>query len=334
MFEETIDRSASPFAPTPEPWSGSVGEVSLTPFRKNSSTLCIRRPVPTRKHMWRGTSFADRLGELAVTCHGSRTLQDTLAKAAEEGDKRTLFEMAEKLCADPQLLIYLVEDKFANYFVQSLCEWVDDGLAVRILTIMLSAVASFGDLCVHQYGSHVVQGFIGRGQTQKFISIKLVEALSKDIPRIGTDFLGSICLVQAVKGLLTSCRLVAAIAPHTIELSLSRHGHLVVMETIAKASSQTLGLIEKTLADNLSLLLESEYGFRVVAHALDLEKNGKVNMKYSRVRLFAERLEFDQTHFKLINHIMTNFPTHPVVENDLIPRIIEIVKAGCVEQRE
>jgi hypothetical protein len=320
-----ICRSASPFGPTPEPWSLHNVELNST----------LRKPVPLRSSSIRQLSFIDRLEEMVVSCHGSRLLQEVIAKAVKDGDNRVLQDMCEKVLADPAFFVELCQDKFGNYFVQVLISAIESESICKFANILTNIESpSIADLCCHPYGSHVIQAMIRQAHDNKFVSMKLVEGLAFELLRIAPDFLGSICLVHAVKTLPTANKLLSVIAHNTVQLARSRHGHTVVIEALNRASSQTLGLIEKNLSNNLEFVLEDEFGLRVVLHSLELEKEGKVNPKYSRIKIFAERIKFDQVHFPLISYIIQNFPTHPAVESNLIPQIIDIVRNGSVPSRD
>ena len=307
--------SPSPRGLTPEPW---VHERKASP------------PPPPRRQT--RCAFKHRLVELATTCHGSRILQEELNRLHMAGDSAGVQELVQAV-VDAGCLADLCLDKFGNYFIQVLLAVVDDRTLTRLVQI-LTADASLATLCNHPYGSHVVQILISVARDNKAISSKLADSFAKAVVRIGVDYLGSICLVHAIETLPTSSRLIAAVAPHTLQLSLSRHGHGVMMKALERGSSQTLGLIETHLAKNLGELVRNDFGWRVVLHALELEKDGKVNSKYSRVRLFVHHIEFDHTFFKLINYIALTFSNDPVVEKELLPQIVEIVKTRVVPSRE
>ena len=311
MIGSPSNRTPSPFAPTPDLWLAP--EVAPSPV--------LRKPVPVRPRN-------GQPAELARTCHGSRLLQEQVMRM----DVRALQALVDEVVPS---LVDLAIDKFGNYFVQALVKVGDERIVSRIATVVCEegvgrGGVSFAELCTHTFGSHVVQILIARASESKTVSTKLVEALTKVAPIIGSDFLGSICLVHALRQLVTASRLAVGIAPYTRQLAVSRHGHLVVMEALERASSQTLGSIERELIADTEAIVESDFGFRVMVHALELEKAGKVSPKHSRVRLFVRNLRYTPNCFRLIDFILRNFCEHEAVQDELIPKVIEIIQLGHV----
>ena len=237
---------------------------------------------------------------------------------------RTLSDYC-RFVINSQMLISLTFDKFGNYFVQSLLKVADDTSYGLFIDCFVKDASTFARLATHAYGSHVVQLAIVLAGERKSASLKLVDCICKNVAYLSSDYLGAICLESAITLLPTSSKLLSVIAPLTSQLSTSRHGHMVVICALRNACSQTLGVMETEFAKHLESLVGNGYGFRVVIFALDMEKSGKINPKYSRVRLFIQNLKFSFHFFKLINHIILNFPSHPVVVNDLIPSIVRIV---------
>jgi hypothetical protein len=288
----------------------------------------VRRPTPFRG--------PDRLLESIKTCQGSRLQQEQIAKCK---DSRYAQVVAEQLL-NSNGLVEASLDKFGNYFIQALVEAVDDRTLFRLVAFFVSQELvtqqvnkpiSFSDVCMHSFGSHVIQVMIARGASNKAISMKLVDGLmGGNIEKLAVDFLGSICLVQALRTLPTASKLVAGIAPFTRVLSQSRHGHSVVIEALDRASSQTLGVMERELACDLEELACNDFSFRVIVHALEMEKAGKVSPKHSRVTLLVDKMKYNQECFRLIDYLLRNFVDHPSVQFDLIPKVVEIVKLGYV----
>lgn len=314
----SFGRSPSPFALTPELWLGN-DEQQQTP--------ALRRPTP-----WRSS---DRLLEMIKTCHGSRIQQEQITRCT---DPKYIQNIADQLIQS-NALVEASLDKFGNYFIQALIGAVDERTLFKItaflvthdlVTEQVSKPITFCDLCMHSFGSHVVQVLISRAVENKAVSMKLVDGLMSNVAKLAVDFLGSICLVQAMKSLPTASRLVAGIAPLTRVLSQSRHGHTVVIEALDRASSQTLGLMEKELASDLEQVVHNDFSFRVLVHALEMEKAGKVSAKHSRVALFVSHLKYNQKCFRLIDFMLRNFVDHETVQFELIPKVVEIVKLGYV----
>ena len=307
-------RSESPFAPTPELWLGDSHHP--TP---------VRCPVPRR----------GRLLEMIKTGHGSRLEQEQLTKS---GDPKYIQRMADEMLGTNGL-VEATLDKFGNYYVQALVQVVDDRTVLRIasaltaqdlITVQVEKPIQFSDLCAHSYGSHVVQVLIGRAETNKALAMKLIDAFLSNVAKIAVDFLGSICLIQALKKLNGVSRLVAGLAPFTRSLAQSRHGHAVVIEALDHASSQTLGSMERELVGDMDQMVSNDFSFRVIVHALEMEKAGKVSQKHSRVRLFVGCLNYNQKCFRLIDYLLRNFAEHQVVQEELIPKVVQIVQLGYV----
>lgn len=319
MLGSPYSRSESPFAPTPELWHEATEPATAAVEMKKPQ---VNRPSSIFE--------PSRLMELSTTCHGSRILQEELKKMSKLGDSLQLNKVANTVLSSNSRLLELCMDKFGNYFVQVLLTCVDAKMLARFASALTTDAGpvSFAKLCVHPFGSHVMQVLIESSKDNRLIAGKIAESMIQNIVFIATDFLGSICMAQAVKSLPTGNKLLSSIAPLSKELAMSRHGHTVLIETLEKGSSQTLGAIEKILVDNLEDILSSDFGFRVVVHALELEKAGKVSPKHSRVRLFVRAVELNQVTFKLIDYIIKNFEDHEAVQLELIPRIIEIVKAA------
>ena len=321
----SYSRNDSPFAPTPEIL---FGLLSGSPAPLVGSD--VKKPIPHRPSC---TSVLDpsRLFELVTTCHGSRILQDEVGKMTRLGDAVELHKVGVTVVSSGKLT-ELCMDKFGNYFIQALLGAIDVKMLARFASALTceAGPVTFAKLCVHPFGSHVIQVLISLSKGNRIVSNKIIESMTQNILFIATDFLGSICMVQAIKSLPTGNKLLSSIAPLTKELAMSRHGHTVLIETLERGSSQTLGIVEKIIVDNLDETVASDFGFRVIVHALELEKAGKVSPKHSRVALLVRALEFNQTTFKLIDHIIRNFEDHEAVQLELIPRIVEIVQAGHV----
>jgi hypothetical protein len=304
-------RSPSPFAPTPEIWADQS-----TPMR------C---PVPNRL----------KLLEVIKTGNGSRLQQEQLTRSM---DPKYVQRMADELLS-ANSLVEASLDKFGNYYIQALVQVVDERTLLRIAAVLTSdqlvteqvcKPIHFCDLCTHSYGSHVVQVLIARATMSKALSAKLTDAFLSNVAKIAVDFLGSICLIQALRKLPIVSKLVAGIAPFTRSLAQSRHGHSVVIEALNKASSQTLGIMERELIADVDQMVSNDFSFRVIVHSLEMEKAGKVSEKHSRVRLVISRIKYNQKCFRLIDYLLRNFAEHPAVQEDLIPKVIEIVQLGHV----
>ena len=309
--------------PTPEPWTGECPE---------DSPKLILKPIPRRmgsSEVYSRIPGVERIVELAKTCHGSRILQDEICNLRMLGNTHQLTEISNMILSRG-VLLDLTYDKFGNYFIQTLLGGVDAIQFVKFVEILTEDHKVFAQLATHTFGSHVVQLLMSLASTNKQASTRIVEALSKNIVYISSDYLGSICLLHAVDSLPTSSRLVASMAQFTRQLSVSRHGHTVIMKTLEKACSQTLGAIEKELAVNLEELVGDNFGFRVIEKSLELEKAGRVNPKYSRVTLFTKSLRFNYIFFPLINYLILNFSQHDAVQTDLLPKIFAIVEHGRV----
>jgi hypothetical protein len=312
-------RAPSPFAPTPE--------LFLEDHLPRSTSNSIKCPIPHR----------GRLMEMIKTGHGSRLQQEQLTKSS---DPKYVQRMADEMLSSNGL-VEATLDKFGNYYVQALVQVVDDKTVLRIanaltaselVTIQVEKPIQFSDLCAHSYGSHVVQVLIGRAESNKALAMKLIDAFLSNIAKIAVDFLGSICLIQALKKLSGVSRLVAGLAPFTRSLAQSRHGHAVVIEALDHASSQTLGVMEKELVGDMDQMVGNDFSFRVLVHALEMEKAGKISPKHSRVRLFVENLNYNQKCFRLIDYLLRNFAEHEIVNEELIPKVVQIVQLGYVPQ--
>lgn len=312
-----LSRSSSPFAPTPEPWST---------ISQSSDDVLVFKPVPIRADSRRG-AFSERTIELAKSCHGSRILQDEVNKMRLAGDKMRLNELAYQIL-DSQAVMDLTFDKFGNYFMQTLISGLSHQVLNKFVDVYVANPAQFARLALHSFGSHVVQLIISMCANNKVSSGKLVDCLSKNLLLLGCDFLGSICLLHAIESLPTSSKLISSIASYTCELSRSRHGHTVVMRALEKGCSQTLGVIEKELSSNMETMLASDYAFRVLVRSLELEKEGKVSCKHSRVTLYTKHVEFKFSHFRMINYLALNFPDHDAIKALLIPKMVQIVEDG------
>jgi hypothetical protein len=318
MIGSPSDRSPSPYAPTPELWLEAGFVIPTNP---------IHKPVATRR----------RLLDIIKTCHGSRLQQEQLTRST---DPKYVQKMAEELLATCNGLVEASLDKFGNYYVQALVQVVDERTVLRIASVLtsdqlvteqVSKPITFCDLCTHSYGSHVVQVLIGRGSTSKALSVKLMDAFLSNIAKISVDFLGSICIVQALQKLVGVSKLVAGIAQFTRSLSQARHGHCVIIEALNHASSQTLGIMERELiCGDIDQMVSNDFSFRAIVHALEMEKAGKVSDKHSRVRLVISNVNYNQKCFRLIDYLLRNFADHEAVQEDLIPRVIEIVQLGYV----
>ncbi len=318
-FLPSATRASSPFAPTPEPWST---------LSQSSDDVLVFKPIPRQsgKHGADNcVSFSERTVELAKCCHGSRVLQDEVNKMRLTGDKIRLNELAYQIL-DSQAVMDLTFDKFGNYFIQTLISGLSHQLLNKFVDEYVAIPAVFARLAVHSFGSHVVQLVISMCGNNKVSSGKLVDCLSRNLLQIGCDFLGSLCLLHAIESLPTSSKLISAIAPYTCELALSRHGHTVLIRALEKGCSQTLGVIEKELSTNIEELIANDYGFRVLVRSLELEKEGKVSCKHSRVLLYTKHIQFKFSYFRLINYLALNFPNHSAIQTLLLPKMIEIVE--------
>lgn len=310
MLGSPDTRTPSPFAPTPDLWLAPGVCVE---------TVQLKKPVPQRPR-------SSHPSELAKTCHGSRLLQEQVLRM----DMRSLQSLVDEVLP---ALSELAVDKFGNYFIQAVVKVGDERILNKIAAIICDDShkgVSFAELCTHTFASHVVQVLIARAGESKTVSARLVEALTKVAPIVGSDFLGSICLVHALRQLVTASRLAVGIAPYTRQLAMSRHGHLVVIEALERASSQTLGAIERELVADMEAMVESDFGFRVIVHSLELEKAGKVSPKHSRVRMFVRNLRYNYNCFRLIDFILRNFCEHEAVQDELIPKVIDIIQLGHV----
>lgn len=265
----------------------------------------------------------------AKTCHGSRTLQEEVNRMRETGNIKYLTNLASKIIAAGSTM-ELTFDKFGNYFMQTLLSGLSQSWLNKFIEVYTEDSTVFVGLATHSFGSHVVQLLISLSSHNKAGSMRLVECLCKNIILLGTDFLGSICLLHAMESLPTSSRLVAAVAPHTKHLALTRHGHTVIIKALERGCSQTLGVMESELAGNLEAMVASEYGFRVLSRALELEKEGKVSPKYSRVALFVRNIQFKFSFIRLINFLMINFLNHPAIQSTLLPQVIAVVHKEAI----
>ena len=324
MIGSPSDRSVSPYAPTPELWLDQAIPISLESMA--AMPVQIRKPIPNRR----------RLLDIVKTCHGSRLQQEELTRSK---DPRYIQRMADEMLASNGLIEASL-DKFGNYYIQALVQVVDERTLVRMASVLTSdqlvteqvcKPISFCDLCTHSFGSHVVQVMIGRGSSSKALSMKLIDAFLSNIAKISVDFLGSICIVQALQKLVGVSKLVAGIAQFTRSLAQSRHGHSVVIEALNHASSQTLGVMERELiCGDIDQMVSNDFAFRAIVHSLEMEKAGKVSEKHSRARLVISHLNYNQKCFRLIDYLLRNFADHEAVQEDLIPRVIEIVQLGYV----
>lgn len=237
---------------------------------------------------------------------------------------RAVFEYCRYI-SQFSTMIPLCFDKFGNYFIQSVMKIADEVSYKCFVATLVEDAHVFAQLATHTYGSHVIQLAIYLARDRKSSSIRLVECLCKNLLYLSSNYLGSICLQMAIKELPSSSRLLAALAPMSSQMSMDRHGKAIVISALKHACSQTLGVMEKDLANNLERLVASNPGFEVITTALEIEKQGNINPKYSRVRLFTQNIKYTFHFLRLINYLVIHFPSHEVVREHILPSIIHIV---------
>ena len=279
--------------------------------------------------------------KIAKTCHGSRMLQEELMRLRETGNELyvlciTLLEISTRQIKSLVRLIVaggyvqdLVTDKFANYFIQTLLGNIQETSLNSLVDSITGSSESFAQLCTHQYASHVVQTAINMSGGNIQCSSKLAKCLCDNVVPIGTHFLGSICLIHAIDSLALSASLTPTFSTHWQPLSLSRHGHVVMMHALDRYDDNFLQIVADRTLDSLEYFISDDFGYRVLIHLLNqIQVRGLSRM--SIIPKLVGLIKFNAQYFRLIEYLVVNFSKNEQVKHKLIPAIVRIVQDGAV----
>jgi len=234
-----------------------------------------------------------------------------------------------KMLVEQKHIHDLVVDKFGNYFLQTLLSNVDE-VSFNMLVVTLTEDSNrFSELCTHQFGSHVVQAAINMSGGNVRSSALLATSLCDNIESIAKHFLGSICLIHAIDSLVPSAGFKPIFSSHWQSLSLSRHGHVVMIHALDRYDDDFLYTVGDLTLNSLESFISDDFGYRVLLHLLKQLQVRRLSQT-AFVSKLVGLIKFNAKYFRIIEYLVLNFPENVQVKKTLIPTIAKIVRKGFV----